>query len=55
MAILQVEPDGKTEGEEETRIPMDEDEDHQNNFGDSKSIWKVGPGFGFLEKLRHPV
>ena len=50
-----VEPDGKADGEEDTSVPVDEDEDVKDNLCDPERVWKVGPGLGLVKKLEHPV
>ena len=50
-----VEPDGKADGEEDTSVPVDEDEDVKDNLCDPERVWKVGPGLGLIKKLEHPV
>ena len=50
-----VEADGKADGEEDTSVPVDQDDNLDDNFGYPESIWKVCPGLGLVEELEHPV
>ena len=36
-----VEADGKADGEEDTSVPVDQDDNLDDNFGYPESIWKV--------------
>ena len=50
-----VEADGKADGKEDTSIPVNQDEDIENHFGDSESIRKVCPRLRLVEELKHSV
>ena len=52
---VSVEADGKADGEEDTSVPVDQDDNLDDNFGYPESIWKVCPGLGLVEELEHPV
>ena len=45
----------KTDRKEETGIPVDENEDEENNFGNSKCVWPCSSCLGFLEIFEHSV
>ena len=52
---VSVEPDGKADCKENTSVPVNQDEDVENHFGDSESIREVCPGLGLVEELKHSV
>ena len=52
---VSVEADGKADGKEDTSIPVNQDEDIENHFGDSESIRKVCPRLRLVEELKHSV
>ena len=52
---VSVEPDGKADGKENASVPVNQDEDVENHFGDSESIREVCPRLGLVEELKHSV
>ena len=52
---VSVESDGKADGKENASVPVNQDEDVENHFGDSESIREVCPGLGLVEELKHSV
>ena len=52
---VSVESDGKADGKENTGVPVNEDEDIEDHFGDPESIREVGPRLSLVEELKHSV
>ena len=52
---ISLESDGKAEREEEASVPVDEDEDVEDDGRDSEGIREIGSRLCLLEELEHPV
>ena len=52
---ISVETNIETDGEVETGIPVDEDQDIEYNLEDSEGIWEVGGRLSFVKELEHSL
>ena len=52
---VRVESNRKADGEKDAGIPVDQDEDLDDDLGDPEGVGKVGSRLCFVEELEHPV
>lgn len=51
--LVAAEPNGIGDGEVEARIPMDDNQDVEDDLADPEHVWVVGQRLCLLEELAH--